>query len=103
MSDKKNERSEMVEKFDHLCIEVLKKGEEVINPVSGEKERVKPRAAMMNVIRQRIKDIGVGSMSGTDSMSDQLVQEAARRGLKFDGKDVPMPPLDTESEDAATG
>lgn len=93
--------SDMAEQTDRILYDILVNGEEKAVPTGDggvEKVRVTPSAAMLNVIRNRLKDLGIQSPMGKGRASDALRDEARRR-LRFPGGG--MPPISDE-EDAAT-
>lgn len=58
-------------------------------------------AKLASVVRARLKDCGITAVQGAKSPIDELRGEMEKRGMKFKGQ--PIPPLDTETRDAATG
>jgi hypothetical protein len=64
-------------------------------------EMIDLTAAMLNVIRQRVKDLKLGGLAVEGSSTADLIKKAESR-LKFAGKPV-LPPVDTREPDAATG
>lgn len=91
---------EMAEQTDRILHDILVNGEEKAVPTDEGvvKVRVTPSAAMLNVIRNRLKDLGIQSPMGNGRAADALRDEARRR-LRFPGGG--MPPISDE-EDAAT-
>mgnify|MGYP000855393475 CR=1 FL=1 len=87
--------------LDKALLDVLTNGQVVIDPATGNPVKVTPSAAMLNVIRGRLKDCGVTAnpAAGNNPISD-LMKRARETGLKLHRGD--LPPLSTEP-DAATG
>ena len=83
----------MSEIYDAHLLQVLEEGREVVNK-DGDIERIKPTAADLNVIRQRLKDCGITSAPTATNPIGNIVAEMTRRGMQ-------MPDLD-DSDDVAT-
>lgn len=94
-------RSNIAEEMDRQLLDILVNGEEKAIPTDKgiETVRVTPSAAMLNVIRNRVKDLKIQSPIGSGRAQDELLAEARKR-FKFTGN---MPELDLEGDDAATG
>ena len=101
------EQKQLVEEFDKLCLEILKEGVSVATKDgSGDTVIVKvtPPGKTLDVIRNRIKDLGIGMVPAKGTPSGNLIEAAQSRGLKFRGRELAEPPpLDMENDDAATG
>lgn len=104
--EKKDVSGSLVETFDKVLLEILEEGATVAakdgdgNVVAV---KVTPPGKTLDVIRQRIKDLGVGMVPAKGTPSGNLIEAAKRRGLKIRGEVVAeLPPLDTEGDDAAT-
>lgn len=63
-------------------------------------EMIDLTAAMLNVIRQRVKDLKLGGLAVEGSSTADLIKKAESR-MKFAGKPI-LPPIDTRNNDAAT-
>lgn len=99
------------ELLDRTLHEILKEGGDPVTDREGKVQldakgkvvRSRPSAATLNVIRGRIKDLGISSVPVRGSAAGDLIEEARRRGMKFQGKPItPIGPL-SEDDDAATG
>lgn len=91
-------RSQMAEELDRTLLDVLKNGQTIAGP-DGKPVTLTPSAAMLNVIRGRLKDCGITSdASNPESTIHQLAEEARQAGLKLG----PMPPV-SEEPDELTG
>jgi hypothetical protein len=106
MDDTQNQHKQLVEEFDKLCLEILVDGVSVAAKDSAGDTvivKVTPPGKTLDVIRNRIKDLGVGMVPARGTPSGNLIEAAQNRGLKFRGRELKEPPpLDTEGEDAAT-
>lgn len=88
--------NEMAEELDSALLKVLREGQVVITdagPVT-----VTPTAAMLNQVRQRLKDLGVTAIPAEGTPTGNLIKEA-RRGLRYQGKEFPA--LSEEPDAAA--
>lgn len=101
MSDTGQTQKQIAADFDAQCAKVLREGQEVLT-AQGEVIKMQPSPAMMNVIRQRIKDLGITAIPRDGTPAGDLIQSAVRAGIKFDGKPVAMPDIDLDTDDAAT-
>lgn len=105
MTQSTPQQREIASELDRVLLDVLKNGQEQAGP-DGTIVRVKPSAALLNVIRSRLKDLGVNSVPVEDSPAGDLVAEARRRGMTFNGRPIGgpknLPPM-SEDEDAAIG
>jgi hypothetical protein len=98
MSRASHTQKEMAEELDTILVSILKDGQVVtVKGDDGVETPVKisPTAAMLNVVRQRLKDLGIQSVPVAGSPAGNLL-EAAR--LRFPG----LPEL-SDAEDEATG
>lgn len=115
MNEATKAQTKMAELLDKAMLEVLKEGGEPIVDNEGKvqldgKGRVVRRrvsAATMNAIRARLKDLGINSVPLQGSAAGRLAQEAAKQGMKFDGKPIDpfttkVPAVDMTADDAAT-
>lgn len=106
MSNLNDTQKAVAETYDAALLDILVNGEtakdEAGQPIviEGKAVRATPTAAMMKVIRERLKDLGATAMPVIGTSTGDLVAQAQVRGMKYDGK--PIPPLSTE-DDAATG
>ena len=108
-------RNETSEELDKFMLDYIRHGEivlgsdgEPIRDKNGEFLR-KRSASMVNAIRQRLKDAGVASAPTQTNSIGQLAQELGGKGKprpqwKLGDRPVgEIPPIDTETPDAATG
>lgn len=91
----------MPDKFDRMLNAILDRGGIRVQSTNADGqpivEIIDIPAAMAGVIRNRIRDLKVGGLMTKDSPQQTLVEKAA---MRFKGR--PIPPIDTESDDAAT-
>lgn len=114
MNEATKTQTRMADLLDKAMLEVLKEGGEPILDREGKVQldgkgkviRRRVSAATMNAIRSRLRDCGVNSLPVKGSATGRLAQEAAKQGMKFDGKPIDpfakVPPVNTEDDDAAT-
>lgn len=102
-SQVQSENAEMLDAYYH---KLLKQGGIRVHVIrdngTSSVELVDFPAAMCNAINNRLKALRLQSPAGIGTSAGALVEEAARRGLRYEGKDV-LPPLDTDADDVATG
>jgi hypothetical protein len=108
LSEANEDQKKIVEEFDKLCLDLLREGARVV--VKDAKGDIKVVTVTLpgktlDVIRTRIKDLGVGMVPTAGTPSGNLIEAAKTRGLRFRNKEIQPspPPLDMESDDAATG
>lgn len=87
---------EMADLLDTTMRDILKDGQVVLDQ-DGNPVKVSPSAAVLNAVSKRLRDLGVQTVAGPNTAAGDLIQTAVRN-FKFQ----PMPPMDTEEDDAAT-
>jgi hypothetical protein len=86
------------EAFDNLLLKIVTEGQTVVDD-EGNVQKVDPTAAMMNVIRQRLKDAGISGASpqsktkGLGGVRQKLIDQGK---LKLSG----LPPVSDEDDRA---
>jgi hypothetical protein len=98
-------RSDTAELLDGYLYGLLKQGGIRVQTTDenglSKVEMIDLTAAMLNVIRQRVKDLKLGGFAVEGSSTADLIKKADAR-MKFGGKPIPLPPIDTRRDDAAT-
>jgi hypothetical protein len=98
-------RSDTAELLDGYLYKLLKQGGIRIQVTDEEGnakvEMIDLTAAMLNVIRQRVKDLKLGGLAVEGSSTADLIKKAESR-MKFAGKAIQLPPVNTRDDDAAT-
>jgi|GEM_PF-6124146 len=98
MDSANDTQKQLADSLDRVMLDILENGEIVTNE-TGEAVRKTPTAAMLRAIHARVKDIGLTPAAIPGSQADRLIRAAGT--IRFNGK--PIPAVDTESDDAATG
>lgn len=93
-------QAENADLLDREMNRILREGVKALDK-DGNVVSLTPTAAMLNAIRGRIKDLGINALPVQGSPAGDLIQSAIHKGMKFRGRVIP--PVDTESADAATG
>lgn len=94
-------RSTMADDLDRDLADRLRNGEEKIVVVDGvpEKVKVRPCAATLRVIKDRIRELGIQSPTGAGRGADDLLA-AARQNLRFPGGGA-IPPMSDDADAAS--
>lgn len=95
-------QAENAEQLDRVMNDILVNGEVVV--IDGTATRTTPSAAMLNVIRSRVRDLGIQSPPHAGTAAGGLIETARKKGLSFNGRPVTgrVPPVNTIDDDAAT-
>lgn len=103
MSTERPDHQELASELDLALAKILRNGHRVINKETGQVQIVDPSAAMLNVIRGRLRDVGATKSSAPPgSAARQLREAAAARGLRLTGTDGGIPDVDVDEEDPAS-
>lgn len=89
-------RAETSLELDRLLLKVLKEGQVVVDETTGQPKTITPSAAMLNMIRGRLKDLNVGGLAIPGTPTSDLLTKAEQRFGTLRIADV------DDSEDAAT-
>lgn len=94
------DHQEMADQFDRKLAQILREGQRVLDPETGQVQLVDPTAATLNVIKGRLKDLGMTRSSAPKgSAANQLREAAAARGFVLDDA---LPDTDIDGEDPAS-
>ena len=92
-------QSELSEQLDNVLLDVLKNGQVVVDE-AGNPVKITPTAAILKVVLERLKHLGISQELKPGSKQAALINELKLRNpnLRF----TPLPPIG-EGEDKATG
>jgi len=95
MSDNLNTISDL---FDSVLLDMLKNGRETVDE-DGDRVRIPPSAADLNIVRQRLRDCGITAMPTANNPIGSIIEEMKNRGMKIHRE---LPEVSDEA-DAAVG
>ena len=72
----KDVHTELAQELDGMLLKILKEGQVIQNPETGEPMTISPTAAMLGVVRGRLKDLNVGGLALPESQTAQLLSTA---------------------------
>jgi hypothetical protein len=72
----KDTHTQMAQELDAVLLKVLKDGQVMVNPETNQPMVVTPTAALLGVVRQRLKDLQIGGLAVPESSTAHLLNHA---------------------------
>ena len=86
-----NTQEQMAVELDEVLLKTLQEGQQILDQKSGEAVTITPTASIMNVVRQRLRDLNMNADPTKNKTIQELQALADKKTVDGDFPDLPEP------------